>query len=298
MGIRIEMDQQSIVLPKPSWLKIKPAESSKYKEVKSILTNLKLVTVCEEAHCPNINECWSGGTATMMVMGDTCTRGCRFCNVKTAKSPLPLDPNEPEKLAQAIKQMNLSYVVITSVDRDDLEDQGASHFAKCIEEVRTQSPQTKIEVLIPDFRGREDLLKIIIDAKPDVLAHNLETVRSLQKTVRDNRAGYDQSLSVLKFAKQHNLLTKSSIMLGLGETAEELQQAFTDLRAAGVDFLTLGQYMRPSQKHLEVKEYVHPDIFQSLKVKAESLGFRYVVAGPFVRSSYRAGEFFIKAMCK
>jgi len=228
-----------------------------------------------------------------MIMGDTCTRGCKFCNVKTGK-PRELDRNEPRNLALAIKEMGLiDYVVITSVDRDDLADQGAGHYAECITELKKENPGLKVEVLIPDFRGDTQLLQKIIDAGPDVIAHNIETINRLQKKVRDWRANYKQSLSVLSFCKNKGVHTKSSIMLGLGENAGEIEKTMDDLRTIDVDFLTLGQYLQPSQKHLPIKEYVTPETFKTLEKKGLGKGFRYVAAGPFVRSSYKAGEYYI-----
>ncbi|MBI4167880.1 MAG: lipoyl synthase [Candidatus Aenigmarchaeota archaeon] len=282
---------------KPEWLKTKLQTMGEFAKVRETVKNLGLNTVCESAHCPNISECWSGGTATFMVMGNTCTRGCRFCEVSHGR-PVELDIFEPVKLAKAVKEFNLDYVVITSVDRDDLPDQGSLHFAACIKAVKKMNPNIRIEVLIPDFRGREDLIKNIVDAKPDVIAHNVETVRRLQKFVRDTRAGYDQSLSVLKVVKKLNpeIRTKSSVMLGVGETEQEVCEAMDDLRAVGVDFFTIGQYLRPTKKQMAVEKYVHPGIFEKLKTAGEQKGFLYVASGPFVRSSYRAGELFIKAV--
>lgn len=283
---------------KPDWLKIRPPKGTAHLKIKEILRKNNLFTVCEESHCPNMSECWSGGTATFMVMGDTCTRGCRFCHVKTSANPFPLDPNEPAHLASAIAEMALDYVVITSVDRDDLSDQGSSHFAACIKEIRKRDPSIKVEVLIPDFQGRKDLLKNIVDAKPDVIAHNIETVERLTSTVRDRRAKYWQSISVLKNVKDLDpkIYTKSAIMVGLGESDEEILQSMKDLRSNDVDFLTIGQYLQPSQRHLRIKEYIHPDTFKKYEHEGKRLGFKYVAAGPFVRSSYRAGELFIKSL--
>ena len=284
---------------KPEWLKVRLPSGEgigRYAGVKGTLKGMGLVTVCEEALCPNINECWGGGTATFMVMGDTCTRGCRFCNVKTAAKGKMLDREEPAKLAKAIKEWGLKYVVITSVDRDDIEDQGAGHFAECIREIKKQRPETIVEVLIPDFRGDEKCIDKIIEARPDVIAHNIETVKGLQISVRDRRANYEQSLSVLSYVKKKNpeIFTKSSIMLGLGENDAQLFEAMDDLRKNDVDILTLGQYLRPSSWHLEVKEFVRPEKFAMLKEIGEKKGFAFVAAGPFVRSSYKAGEFFIE----
>lgn len=278
--------------PKPEWLKIRPPHSH-FLETKKIVSRSGVATVCQEAHCPNIAECWSGGTATFMIMGDTCTRGCKFCNVKTGM-PQGLDVREPENLANAVKSMDIfEYIVITSVDRDDLPDQGAGHFAACITQLHKKIPTLKVEVLIPDFRGEEALLQKIIDAKPEVIAHNIETVKRLQKKVRDWRANYDQSLFVLEFVKKKGFLTKSSLMLGLGETDAEIIETMKDLRKIGVDFMTLGQYLKPGHRHLEVQEYVTPEKFKEWEKKGLALGFKYVASGPFVRSSYKAGEYFI-----
>jgi len=286
-------------LTKPPWLKIRPP-TERFSDIKSTLKRLNLVTVCEEAHCPNAAECWSGGTATFMVMGDTCTRGCRFCNVKSAKLGQPLDPEEPSNLAKAIAEWGLKYVVITSVDRDDLPDQGASHFAECIQKIKQAHPSIIVEVLIPDFQGNDDCLKTIITAKPEVIAHNIETVSSLQRKIRDVRADYNQSLTVLKKIKQLSptTFTKSSIMLGFGETKDEVIQTLKDLRTNNVDIVTLGQYLRPSAKHIALQEYVNPEKFNYYKQIALKLGFLYCASGPFVRSSYKAGELFIKNIIK
>ena len=284
----------------PEWLVIKPASTEKYGEIKQVINNLGLHTVCTEAHCPNITECWSGGTATFMVLGDLCTRGCRFCAVSKSAKGLQVDRLEPEKLASVIKKWGLEYAVITSVCRDDLDDQGAGHFARCIREIKKESPGTIVEVLIPDFTDSRECLKTIADAKPDVIGHNIETVRRLTPDVRDRRANYDQSLRVLADAKDldNRIYTKSAMMLGIGEREEEIMQAMDDLRSASVDFLAIGQYLRPSQHHIEVKEYVRPEVFDAYKAQALRKGFRYVAAGPFVRSSYKAGEFFISSMIK
>ena len=285
---------------KPDWLRIRPKFTSEFKQVKQTIKDLGLHTVCEEAHCPNLNECWSGGTATLMVMGDVCTRGCRFCNVKTGFRGSPLDADEPRKVGEAIKGWGLDYVVITSVDRDDLPDQGAGHFAECIRQVKLQSPNTIVEVLIPDFRGNADCIRTIVDAHPDVIDHNIETVRELQKKVRDPRANYDQSLGVLKKVKEmdSSIYTKSSVMLGLGETSAQLVQAMDDLRAIDVDVLTMGQYLQPSKYHLKVDGYVPPEEFERYKKIAEDKGFLYVASGPFVRSSYKAAELFVRGLVK
>ena len=284
----------------PEWLSIKPASAEKYGEIKREISASGLHTVCVEAHCPNITECWSGGTATFMVLGDLCTRGCRFCAVSKSAKGLQLDRLEPEKLARVIKRWGLEYVVITSVCRDDLEDQGAGHFARCITEIRKESPGTLVEVLIPDFRDDAVCLRTIADARPDVIGHNIETVRRLTGKVRDRRADYDQSIKVLSDFKaiDGRIYTKSAMMLGMGEQEDEVLQAMDDLRGAGVDFLAMGQYLRPGQRHVEVKEYVRPETFERFRKEALRKGFRYVAAGPFVRSSYKAGEFFIGTMIR
>jgi len=284
---------------KPDWLRIQLNLNDKFKEVKKTLRENKLVTVCEEAHCPNINECWNSGTATFMILGDTCTRGCRFCNVKTGRGK-EIDKDEPQKLANVIKEWKLNYIVITSVDRDDLKDQGSGHFNRVIKKVKQTNPNLLVEVLIPDFRGNKECLEKVKEAEPDVVAHNIETVRRLQRKVRDVRANYEQSLSVLKFFKDNGFYTKSSLMLGLGETEEEVIETMKDLRNIDVDFFTMGQYLRPSQRkiHLAVCEYIHPLKFEYYKKRGLELGFKYVASGPFVRSSYRAGEFYINALLK
>ncbi len=280
---------------KPPWLKVRAPGGERYTHIKSRARQLKLHTVCEEARCPNIGECWGGGTATFMVMGGICTRGCRFCAVNTRRSGMPLDPDEPRNLAEAIAELELDYVVITSVDRDDLPDQGAGHFAACITEIRAAAPRTLIEVLIPDFCGRTELLAVVSDARADVTAHNIECVRRLTKRIRDPRAGYDQSLAVLADLKEQvpDRLTKSSIMVGVGETEEEVLETMGDLRAVGCDFLTIGQYLQPSSRHLPLVEYITPAQFDRYREVGEQLGFSYVASGPLVRSSYKAGEFFI-----
>ncbi len=282
---------------KPTWLTVSPPGGQRYLNLKDLFGNLNLHTVCEEAHCPNVHECWGGGTATLMLMGDVCSRACRFCMVTPGKPQGILDPLEPENVAFALSQMGLTYVVLTSVDRDDLPDGGASHFAKTIRLVKEKNPGTLVEVLVPDFQGELGALKLVVDAAPDVIAHNVETTMSLTPTVRDPRAHYWQSLSVLRNVKKLDprIYTKSSIMVGLGEAEEEVSQAMFHLRRAGVDFLTVGQYLRPSQRHLKVVEYVKPEQFARYRVIGEGLGFRYVASGPLVRSSYRAGEFFIRA---
>jgi len=281
---------------KPPWLKVKMPGSPRYHTIKNRARQLKLATVCEEARCPNIGECWGGGTATFMVMGDTCTRGCRFCSVNTSRKPDALDPDEPYNLGEAIAEMGLDYVVVTSVDRDDVEDGGAGHFAECIRQSRIQSPKTMIEVLIPDFSGNIGHLLKVVEAQPEVIAHNIETVERLTHPVRDPRAGYRQSLDVLAAIKtiDPNRYTKSSIMIGLGETQDEVLTTMEDLRAVGCDFLTLGQYLQPTKKHLKVHEFVTPEVFERYRTVGLDMGFKYVASGPLVRSSYKAGEFFIR----
>ena len=280
---------------KPNWLKVRAPGGERYTKIKARARQLKLHTVCEEAHCPNVGECWGGGTATFMVMGGICTRGCRFCAVTTRRTGMPLDPDEPANVASGIAELELDYVVVTSVDRDELPDQGSGHFASCIREIRAAAPKTLVEVLIPDFRGRTDLLQTVFDARPDVIAHNIECVRRLTPTVRDPRAGYDQSLKVLADLKTMGAdrLTKSSIMVGVGETEEEVIATMGDLRAVGCNFLTIGQYLRPTGKHLAVAEFITPETFARYQQIGEQLGFAYVASGPLVRSSYKAGEFFI-----
>ena len=286
----------SVATQKPNWLKIRPPTTQKFERIKGTLAGLKLHTVCEEAHCPNISECWSSGTATFMVLGDTCTRGCRFCNVRKGRQGETLDSMEPRKLALAVKEWGLTYVVVTSVDRDDLPDQGAAHFAECIRELKGIPVLT--EVLIGDFRGSKELLKVIVEAKPSVIAHNVETVERLQKYARDYRAGYRQSIELLKEVKRQDpsIFTKSSIMLGLGEKEEEVLKTLDDLRDASVDVVTFGQYLRPSILHLPVSEFIAPEKFEWYNERARDRGFLYVAGGPFVRSSYKAGELFIKGI--
>ena len=277
---------------RPDWLRIRLQTSDNFGKIKGMMGPLKLHTVCEEARCPNIYECWSDGTATFMVMGDTCTRACGFCNVKTGK-PEALDADEPQHVAEAVAQMGLEHAVITSVDRDDLPDGGAQHIADTILAVRHLNPNTKIEVLIPDFQGNWEAFQNVLEARPDVLNHNTETVPRLYKRVR-NRADYHQTLELLARAHEFRLhhfpamLTKSGIMVGLGESSDEVQQTIADIRAQHTDVLTVGQYMRPTMKHLPVERYWSPDEFQSLKDFALGQGFRFVEAGPLVRSSYHA----------
>jgi len=285
---------------KPEWLRVRPPSGENYAHLKSLFRSLDLHTVCEEAHCPNVWECWGGGTATIMLMGDTCTRGCRFCAVTSGNPHGLLDLDEPKKVAMALAEMDLSYVVLTSVDRDDLPDGGAAHFAKTVREIKIRRPDMLVEALIPDFQGDLDAVRTVVDSGVDVLDHNIETVERLQRTVRDRRANYAQSLKVLRAAKamRSDLFSKSSIMLGLGETREEVLATMRDLRANEVDIVTVGQYLRPSSWHLAVQEYVPPEVFEELRVAGESMGFAYVAAGPLVRSSYRAGEFFLEKIIR
>jgi lipoic acid synthetase len=277
------------MLRKPEWIRMKAPDSARYQEIKKILRENNLHTVCEEASCPNIGECFSGGTATFMILGDICTRRCPFCDVAHGK-PLAPDVNEPENLARTIAQMKLKYVVITSVDRDDLKDGGAQHFVDCIQAVRMQSPNIKIEILVPDFRGRLDVaMEILRNAPPDVMNHNLETIPRLYRQARPG-SDYQNSLQLLKtFGEMYpEVPTKSGLMLGLGETDEEILEVMADLRAHNVSMLTLGQYLQPSVHHLPVMRYVEPSSFKKLKEKADAMGFNNTASGPMVRSSYHA----------
>lgn len=283
---------------KPSWLKVRAPGGDNYLRIKDMAKELKLATVCQEARCPNMGECWSGGTATFMLMGEVCTRGCRFCNVKTGNPRGQIDNDEPEKLGHAISQMGLEYVVLTSVDRDDLPDQGSEHFAKSVRTIKQNDPKLIVEILTPDFRGDRSLVENLVKSKPDVFAHNIETVERLSPRVRDPRAKYRQSLDVLKMVKDFSpgIYTKSSLMLGLGETEEEIMQALKDLREVGCDIVTFGQYLQPTKRHLKVERYLTPEEFKTWQTRAEEMGFLYVASGPLVRSSYRAGEFFMKGV--
>lgn len=288
----------------PRWLKTEIPLGKSYTNIKSQLRNLELHTVCEEAKCPNIGECWGGekgtATATIMVLGDTCTRGCRFCSVKTARYPPPPDPEEPTKTAKAIASWNLDYIVMTSVDRDDLPDGGAAHFAETVQQVKKEKPSILVECLTPDFRGDLQAVEVVARSGLDVYAHNVETVQEFQWLVRDPRANYNQSLSVLEHAKKCSpkLVTKTSIMLGFGETDDQILKTMKDLRDIEVDCLTLGQYMQPTRRHIRVQEYVHPDKFKYWQEVGDKLGFAYTASGPLVRSSYKAGEFFLKNLVK
>lgn len=286
--------------PLPSWLKLKIPKGQNYLAIKQSMKEKKLATVCEEAKCPNIGECWGGGdseaaTATIMMMGEVCTRGCRFCSVKTSRAPPPLDPDEPVKVAAAIKEMGVGYIVITMVDRDDLPDHGAPHVAKAVNIIKSTS-DILVETLVGDWTGRTELVEIMANSGVDVYAHNVECVERVTPYVRDRRATYRQSLATLEHAAKARpgLYTKSSIMLGLGEEPDEVMQTLRDLRTAGVSFVTLGQYLQPSRQRMKVVRYAHPDEFAHWQKVATDMGFKYCASGPMVRSSYRAGEFYIK----
>ncbi|KIE01466.1 lipoic acid synthetase, partial [Metarhizium majus ARSEF 297] len=288
----------------PEWLKTPiPAGNDNFKKIKSDLRGLGLHTVCEEARCPNISECWGGSdksaaTATIMLMGDTCTRGCRFCSVKTNRAPAPLDPHEPEHTAEALARWGLGYVVLTSVDRDDLADGGARHFAETIRKIKQKRSSLLVEALTGDFMGDLDMVKIVAESGLDVYAHNVETVEALTPYVRDRRATFRQSLKVLKHVKdvrgKEGIITKTSIMLGLGEQEHEVMDALRELRKVDVDVVTFGQYMRPTKRHLKVEKYITPDEFEMWRQRALDMGFLYCASGPLVRSSYKAGEAFIE----
>lgn len=279
-------------LKKPDWIRAKAPTSKGYKESKQLINELKLNTVCEEAACPNIGECWEKGHVTVMILGSVCTRACAFCNIKTGRPDL-LDPHEPERLAQAIGKLNLEHVVITSVDRDDLPDGGAQHFAHCIDAIRKTAPNTTIEVLTPDFRRKLGAVKIVVDAKPDVYNHNIETVPSLYNKIRPG-ARYFHSLNILNEVKNFDptIFTKSGIMVGLGETDQEIIQVMDDLRSAQVDFLTIGQYLQPTSQHALVKRFVTPEMFDYYGSLARSKGFLMVSSSPMTRSSYHAAQDF------
>jgi len=297
---------------RPSWFHV-PAPGGAHTRFEHLKESLqddsgapRLATVCEEAQCPNIGECWNGGTATIMLLGDTCTRGCKFCAVKTDAAPEPPDEQEPWNTADAVAQWGIDYIVLTSVDRDDLPDGGAGHFAQTVGLLKFRTPSLRVECLVSDFQGDLNAVATLAQSGLDVFAHNIETVERLQPFVRDNRANYRQSLAVLEAAKRRGnrggageggrVYTKSSIMLGLGETEEEILQTMADLRAVDVDVVTLGQYLRPTENHLAVVDYVTPERFEYYREQGEAMGFRYVASGPMVRSSYKAGELFLAAM--
>lgn len=282
----------------PEWLRAPLPGGGRYADIKGKLRDRRLHTVCEEAQCPNIGECWNEGTATLMLMGDTCTRTCRFCAIKSNPLPPPLDPDEPAKAAEQVALMALDYVVLTSVNRDELADGGAGHFAATVRAIKARSPQTLVEVLTPDFMGVARDIHTVVDAGPDVFAHNIETVEACTRQLRDRRASFAQSLQVLAEAKRHrpSVVTKSSIMLGVGETAEQVEAALQALRDHQVDAVTLGQYLRPSPWHHEVVRFVEPAEFEHWQQRASALGFAYCASGPLVRSSYRAGEHYLRGL--
>jgi lipoyl synthase len=286
--------------PKPPWLKVRAPGGDTYNRLKSTFRALDLHTVCEEARCPNVGECWREGTATVMLLGDTCTRGCRFCAVTTGNPRGAVDVREPEHVARAIAKLELQYVVLTMVDRDDVLDGGADHVARTIERIRALRPDILIEALVGDFQGHLSYVDVVVDSAPDVFAHNIEVVRRITRTVRDVRCSYDQSLSVLARAKERapSRITKSSIMVGIGETDDEVVETLRDLRAAKVDIVTLGQYLRPSPKHHEVLRFVPPETFDGYAAAAREMGFLYAASGPLTRSSYKAAEVFVRSVLK
>jgi lipoyl synthase len=280
--------------PRPQWIRVRAPAGVTYGQLKGLVHGLALHTVCEEALCPNIGECWGAGTATVMILGDTCTRACRFCAITTGNPHGHVDTEEPVRVADAIAELKLNYVVITSVDRDDLSDGGAAIFAETVRQIKTKSPKTLVEILTPDFRGVIEDVRTVVQSTPDVFGHNIETVRRLTPAVRDRRASYDQTLSVLRMVKEIDPTrrTKSSILVGMGETPAEVFETMCDLRDAQVDLLAIGQYLQPThlKRHVPLVEYVHPDQFAQYKEAGMKLGFKYVAAGPLVRSSYKAWE--------
>lgn len=291
-GIKQRADTEVIAGRKPPWLKISMQTSPAFREVRNTVNEHRLATVCEESHCPNMNECWSNGTATIMLMGSVCTRACRFCSVDTGNPGGWIDHEEPANAARSVQLMNLVYVVLTSVDRDDLADGGAQHYADCVKAIRELNPSTAVEALTPDFSGVMRDVATVVNSGLQVFAQNVETVKRLTEEVRDPRAGYQQTLDVLAFGKQEqpNILTKTSLMLGLDERDDEITQAMEDMRAHDVDILTLGQYLQPTKNHLPVKRWVHPDEFSAYREQGLAMGFTEVAAGPLVRSSYRADK--------
>ena len=295
-----DLRDKTLHIGKPDWLKTKIPTGATYFNIKRDLRERKLYTVCEEAKCPNIGQCWNTGTATFMVLGNTCTRACRFCNVKTGNPAGWLDPHEPEQTAEAAKALRLNYAVITMVDRDDLPDGGAAHVGRVIRRVRALNPGIRIEILAGDFRGDQNALAVLLRERIEVFAHNLETVRRLTPRVRDARATYEQSLKVLQRVKEiadyQPFHSKSALMLGLGETLEEVEETLVDMRKHDVDFVTIGQYMRPTKQHLSIKRWVTPEEFDRLADLGKRMGFKAIVSGPLVRSSYRANEFYDAAM--
>lgn len=288
----MESNRAETILRKPEWLKIKVPKGKQYVAVKDILKDQKLHTICTSGHCPNLHECWGRGTATLMILGDICTRACGFCNVKTGR-PLPADLQEPARVAESVKLMKLKHCVLTSVDRDDMEDGGAEIWAMTVSAIKKLTPQTTIETLIPDFDGKEELINKVIVAGPEVVSHNLETVRRITPWVR-SRAKYDLSLKTLEIISRSKVVCKSGIMVGLGETPEEVIETMDDLRKVGVEVLTIGQYLQPSKKHLVVKEFITPEQFDEYKKIGLDKGFRFVESSPLVRSSYRAEKHVIK----
>ena len=291
-GIKPNNNKDILPKRKPDWLRLAHSFTSKFKEVKSIVKENHLNTVCEEAMCPNINECWSHGTATFMLLGDVCTRACKFCAVDTGNPRGRLDKKEPYKVALSIKKMSLKYAVLTSVNRDDLADGGARHYSNTIKAVKEACPKVMVEALTPDFEGKNRSISILLSSNLDVFAQNVETVERLTLRVRDPRAGYQQTLSVLEKAKKFNpdVLTKTSLMLGLGETTKEIESTMVDAYSVGVEILTLGQYLRPTLNHLPVERYIPPEEFHHYKNIAKEIGFKEVASGPMVRSSYRADK--------
>jgi lipoic acid synthetase len=293
-------DATSRFAPKPAWLKVRAPGGETYTGLKETLRSLDLHTVCEEARCPNVGECWTEGTATIMLLGDVCTRGCRFCAVTTGDPRGAVDGREPEHVARAIAKLGLQYVVLTMVDRDDLLDGGASHVARTVTRLKELRPDILVETLLGDFGGHLSYADVTIDAKPDVWAHNIEVVRRLQRSIRDVRCSYEQSLSVLRRVKERDAsrITKSSVMVGIGETDDEVLETLADLRSAGVDLVTLGQYLRPSPKHAAVDRFVDPATFERYAREASRLGFAYVASAPLVRSSYKAAEVFVRSILR
>lgn len=297
--LRQRQSDQGKIRPRlPEWLRAPLPGGPRYGEIKTRLRDRGLHTVCEEAQCPNIGQCWNEGTATLMLLGDTCTRTCRFCAVKSNPRPAPLDPDEPAKAAEQVALMGLDYVVLTSVNRDDLPDGGAGQFAATVRAIKWRTPDTLVEVLTPDFQGDLQAVRCVLDAGPDVFAHNVETVAALSPRIRDRRASFGQSCQVLAAAKRHRpqVVTKSSLMLGLGETDDQVWEALRQLRAHNVDAVTLGQYLRPSPWHAEVVRFAEPEEFAAWQRAAAELGFRYCASGPLVRSSYRAGEHYLRGL--
>jgi lipoic acid synthetase len=291
-GIKPNPNKLVPIERKPTWLRVKSQNSPKFRELKNIVSEKKLHTVCEEAMCPNIQECWSHGTATFMLLGSVCTRACKFCAVDTGNPKGSLDKDEPLKVATSISHMNLKYAVLTSVNRDDLKDGGAEHFSDTVKAIKEKAPQVLVEALVPDFLGNKLSIETLLNSQLEIFAQNLETVKRLTKKVRDPRAGYHQTLDVLSYAKEYSpsVITKSSLMLGLGETEQEIKSSFLDLRNAGVDVLTLGQYMRPTINHLPVEKWYSPEEFKYFERLANEVGFLEVASGPMVRSSYRADK--------